>query len=91
MQKLVVLLSGSDSSALRRESMRLQQAFVDADYAFQINYQSGSFSQFFVEANCCAEHFEKALRKLGFDVEVRDDEPQATTKEYCHDCQTMAT
>lgn len=87
MQRLVVLLSGSDSSALRRESMRLQQAFVDADYAFQINYQSGSFSQFFVEVNCCAEHFEAALRKLAFNVEVREDVLQTTTKENCHDCQ----
>ena len=89
MPKLVVLLSNNDSSVLNRESIRLQRAFLDSGNVFQINYQSGSFSQFFVEVNCCAEHFEKALRKSGFKVEVRDDELQATTKEHCHDCQTI--
>jgi hypothetical protein len=90
MRKLDVVLSGSDSVALSRESMRLQQAFVDAGYAFEINYQHGRFAQFFVEVNCCAEHFEAALRKLAFSVEVREDVLQATKMEECHDCQTIS-
>ncbi len=88
--RLAVLLNIADRLALSQASIRLQQTFLDNDYVFQINYQSGSFSQFFVEANCCAEHLEKALQKLDFNVEVNELEPQATTKEYCHDCQTTS-
>lgn len=91
MRKLDVVLSGSDSAALSRESMRLQQAFLDNGYAFEINYQHGRFAQFFVHVDCCAEHFEAALRKSAFNIEVREDVLQVTTEENCHDCQTMAT
>lgn len=89
MRSLEVLLACTPEG-LVDESIRLQRVLKEVG-TFKINYQSGSYAQFFVSTNCCATHLERALHKLGFEVEVRDNLEEIHIEEVCHDCQTMAT
>jgi hypothetical protein len=92
MRNLSVLLRAADSGALADQSVNFQQTLRRNGQVFTINYQRGTFAQFFVNnVNCCADHFEKALRKLGFNVEVSEDPETTTKREPCHDCQMPAT